>query len=104
MVDRKKELKKWFIDHDMDCVVLANVYGCTKQAAHKYLFIAERAPSGFIDACLASGVPSDLLPPPTRSKAEILEENEQLHERLAFCWSALERCYIGPGELRDDQA
>ena len=40
MVDRKRELKKWLIDHpEINSVVLGRAYGCTKQAAHKLLLL-----------------------------------------------------------------
>ena len=84
MVDRKKELRKWLIDHPkIDSVMLGQAYGCTKQAAHKYLLIAETAPAGFVDVCREVGIPEALLPEPTRSKAELLAEVESLRERLA---------------------
>jgi hypothetical protein len=84
MVDRKKELRKWLIDHPkIDSVMLGRAYGCTKQAAHKYLLIAETAPSDFVDVCRKAGIPDDLLPEPTRTKAELLAEVESLRAENA---------------------
>jgi len=98
MVDRKKELKKWFIDHpELTSVAIAERYGCTKQAAYHRLFRSPSAPQDFLDLCMKMGLPASLLPPPTRPKAEILEENARLkHElrqttiQLHLCWDALD--------------
>tara|TARA_Y100001954_G_scaffold724_1_gene1127 strand:+ start:4289 stop:4600 length:312 start_codon:yes stop_codon:yes gene_type:complete len=101
MVDRKRELKKWLIDHpEINSVVLGRAYGCTKQAAHKYLLVAETAPAGFVDVCRSAGIPDDLLPSPTRSKAAIQAENRKLQQELCFCWDALAQSYIQPGALK----
>jgi hypothetical protein len=84
MVDRKKELKKWFIDHPkITTTKLGRTYDCSKQAAWRYLFAAETAPAGFLDACRKAGIPEDLLPEPTRTKAELLAEVEALRAENA---------------------
>lgn len=84
MVDRKRELKKWFIDHpEINSVVLGKAYGCSKQAAHRYLFIADTVPVEFVNVCRKAGIPKGLLPEPTRTKAELLAEVEELRAENA---------------------
>jgi len=84
MVDRKKELRKWLIDHPkIDGGVLGRAYGCSRQAAHKYLLHLPTAPADFLDVCRKAGIPEDLLPEPTRTKAELLAEVEALRAENA---------------------
>jgi hypothetical protein len=99
MVDRKKELKKWLIDHEMNVSDIGEMYGCSRQAAYTYLVNAQSAPSAFVELCLDKGIPANLLPVPTRPKSEIIEENKRMSSQLSWCWSALERFYIEPGEI-----
>ncbi len=79
MLNRKQELKKWFIDHsDVTPAMLAEDYGKTTTVAYGYLYHHPSAPKEFLDVCDRRGVPSKLLPPPTRTKGELLKEVEML--------------------------
>jgi hypothetical protein len=79
MIDRKKELKKWFIDHpEVTPSMLAAKYGKTPSVAHNYLFHLPSAPADFPTLCRDKGVPGGLLPDPTRTKADLLDENARL--------------------------
>jgi hypothetical protein len=75
MFDRKKELRKWFIDHpNVTPTKLAEGYGKSSTVANNYLFHLPSAPSDFVDVCRKAGIPEDLLPEPTRTKTELLAE------------------------------
>jgi len=84
MFDRKKELKKWFIDHPKVTVqTIAVTYGKSPATVNGHLYHCPSAPSDLLKICRSAGIPDDLLPPVTRSKAELLAEVESLRERLA---------------------
>ncbi|MGE4193060.1 MAG: hypothetical protein AB7E51_06705 [Pseudodesulfovibrio sp.] len=84
MSDRKKELKKWFIDHPMVTVqTIAAAYGKSPATVNGHLYHCPSAPADLLKICEGQGIPGELLPPVTRSKAELMAENEALRERLA---------------------
>ncbi|WP_243546349.1 hypothetical protein [Pseudodesulfovibrio tunisiensis] len=98
MVDRKKEIKKWLIDHELNFVELGEVYGCSKQAAYNYLVNLKTCPPKFVELCREYGIPEHLLPYPTKPKGQLLAENKRLRRELAWCWSKLEQFGTHPGE------
>ena len=93
MVDRKKELKKWFLDHsDVTAKKAGDIYGCSKQSAHKWLFNCDSAPAKFVKVCSDLGVPPNLLPASTQTKAELKAELFAAKVQLTECWDALGGC------------
>lgn len=84
MFDRKKELKKWLIDHpEVTPTMLAEVYGRTPAVANNFLFYLPSAPADFLAVCRKAGIPESLLPEPTRTKADLLKENRLLRAEVA---------------------
>ncbi|MDD8013455.1 MAG: hypothetical protein PHX05_08270 [Acidobacteriota bacterium] len=72
------------IEHRLCLGAVAERCGRTKQAVSSAMGAAS-APAAILDAALALGVPEDLLPPPTRTKAELRAELDRLrveNERL----------------------
>jgi hypothetical protein len=58
-------------------------YGKSPQTGISYLFHTPSAPVEFLDVCRKAGIPEDLLPEPTRTKAELLAEVEALRAENA---------------------
>ncbi|WP_285906767.1 hypothetical protein [Pseudodesulfovibrio pelocollis] len=84
MINRKIELRKWFLDHpDVNAHVLAEEFGRTARTVYHYLYHVKSAPSDFLAACRRVGIPDELLPALKLSKAELLAENARLEAELA---------------------
>ena len=96
MCKRKNELKKWFIDHPIVTVsAIAEASGRSVSNACTYLYQRTAVPQDFLDVCRKAGIPDDLLPEATRTKAELLAEvealraeNAQLRKRSPTCDAA----------------
>ncbi|MBU1040158.1 MAG: hypothetical protein KKF77_03540 [Proteobacteria bacterium] len=80
---RQQRLKVWAIENSFDYTALVQESGISKQAVSRMLIHQDTIPASFRDLCLNQGIPADLLPPPTRPKAELLRENQELRARLA---------------------
>ena len=84
MSHRKRELKKWFIDNPKVTVqTIAAAYGKSPTTVNSHLFHCPSAPADLLAICTRMGIPDEMLPPVTRSKAELLAENRALKDRLA---------------------
>ena len=80
---RQQRLKMWIIEQQFDGADLVRRSGISKQAVSRMLNHQESIPKSFHDICLSVGIPAELIPPPTRPKAELLRENMELRARLA---------------------
>jgi hypothetical protein len=84
MFNRKTELKKWFLDHpEVTPARLGEAYGKSSSVATNFLFYLPSAPSEFLEICRGYGIPDDLLPEPTRTKAELVAEIDALRAENA---------------------
>ena len=83
ILTRQQKLKIWFIETEFDASSLVKKFGVSRQALSQELFYRPSMRPESRDICIKAGIPVDLLPPPTRPKAELLRENLELRARLA---------------------
>ncbi|MHC1701470.1 MAG: hypothetical protein AB9900_10885 [Humidesulfovibrio sp.] len=85
MLPRQRRLRVWLLERPepLDLKALAESCNISTSGLHNEFYQRETMKADVHAACLALGIPLDLLPPPTRPKAELLRENQELRERLA---------------------
>lgn len=85
MSQRKKELRKWLIDHPISAETLeaaALKLDLPSVTIRAYLSQVSM-PKKVYDEYVSLGVPAALMPRPTLPKAAIIAENKELKRRLA---------------------
>jgi len=80
---RQQKLKIWCIENSFDTAQLTEKSGLARQTVSQELNYRPSMRADLRDLCLRLGIPADLLPPPTRKKAELLAENLELRQRVA---------------------
>jgi hypothetical protein len=83
ILPRQQRLRIWIIKNGFKVASLVGKAGASRASVHQYLYVRSTMRPEFREACLAAGIPEELLPPPTRPRAEILRENLELRARLA---------------------
>lgn len=82
---RKKELKKWLIDHPLDDELVAGAAEQIGLATRTLkLYLTRKTIPRYVHAeFVRMGIPADVLPDPTRTKQGLIDENRELRRRLA---------------------
>jgi transcriptional regulator with XRE-family HTH domain len=81
-ITRQQRLQVWRIENGKTWAELAEGSGIPPRNLSAYLSGAKTIPLFVRAAALAAGIPAELVPEATRSKAELLAENEALRERV----------------------
>lgn len=80
---RQRRLRAWVIENNFDLKILADSCGISTSGLHNELYQRDTMKANVHAGCIKAGIPVDLLPPPTRPKADLLRENMELRARLA---------------------
>lgn len=80
---RQQKLKIWCIENSFDTAQLTAKSGLARQTVSQELNYKPTMRADLHKLCISLGIPAELLPPPTRKKAELVRENLELRQRVA---------------------
>lgn len=80
---RQQKLKIWCIENSFDTAQLTEKSGLAKQTVSQELNYRPTMRADLHTLCTSLGIPAELLPQPTRKKAELVRENLELRQRVA---------------------